>query len=199
MLFASRSKINSTRFRRSLASASPTVTPPPSAFPCAVSSPCVTVDRARRIVAAPRGAWTCDLSIRRCRLHSRNLRSATQRDRTPACLERSWRGPLGSSGAPPRPPTVPTAPLRGVHTYVKKVRWIGKRTNPLFVCLGLAAPIAKGFTRAAIRAMTPYHDGSVIRTVVNWERRRSSRCSILNRRSRFLGASLRDDFIRIPG
>src|SRR4029078_3783840 len=30
-------------FRRSLASASPTVTPPPSAFPCAVSSPCVTV------------------------------------------------------------------------------------------------------------------------------------------------------------
>jgi hypothetical protein len=63
MLFASRSKINSTRFRRSLASASPTVTPPPSAFPCAVSSPCVTVDRARRIVAAPRGAWTCDLSI----------------------------------------------------------------------------------------------------------------------------------------
>ena len=141
MLFASRSKINSTRFRRSLASASPNVTPPPSAFPCAFSSPCVTGDRlggccrptGRMDLRSKRGVLS-----RRCRLHSRNLRSETQRDRTPACLERSWRGPLGSSGAPPRPPTVPTAPLRGVHTFVKQVRWIRKRTNPLFVCLGLA-------------------------------------------------------------
>ena len=119
MLFASRSKINSTRFRRSLASASPNVTPPSSAFPCAFSSPCVTGDR---LGGCCRPTGRMDLRSkrgrskhRRCRLHSRNLRSETQGDRTPACLERSWRGPLGSSGAPPTPDGPDSAASRGPH------------------------------------------------------------------------------------
>jgi hypothetical protein len=63
MLFASRSEINSIRFRRSLASAPRNVTAPPSAFPCAFSSPCAHEQSiGSTAVAPPRSAWACDLS-----------------------------------------------------------------------------------------------------------------------------------------
>ena len=150
-------------------------------------------------VAAPRDAWTCDLitGVAASIPGSFGLK--------PKVIERqpAWSvlgaDPLAVPALPPRPPTVPTAPLRGVHTFIKKVTVDQEAHEPIVRLLGPGTPIAKGFTRAAIRTMAPYHDGSVLRSVVNWERRRSSRCSILNRRTRFLGASLRDDFIRIPG